>query len=297
MRGYFFRQAWRNLRQNPLMSAITLGTITISFLILGIFVIILLNAKGLMEEWGSRIQVTAYLFDGVDAEKAAHLQERVAGFAEVQQVLYRTKEEALKILEARLQGRQGLLKGLPKNPLPASLEIRLKPEYQQSFGVQGLANRLKGNPEIEDVQWGSDWVDRFSAFMALAEVLGLSLGALLLLATIFVISNTIRLSIFARKEEIEVMRSVGATGFFIRGPFYIEGILHGFFGAGLSLAVLFGLYQLFMAKVYGPLQDLLGNFPLRFLTFEQTAALALGGLILGLLGTQVSVGRFLRVTG
>ncbi|MGE5253725.1 MAG: FtsX-like permease family protein, partial [Planctomycetaceae bacterium] len=123
----------------------------------------------------------------------------------------------------------------------------------------------------------------------------LGLGGLLLLATILVISNTIRLSIFARREEIEVMRSVGATGPFIRAPFYIEGILQGFLGAALALAVLFALFQIFLARVYLPLKDLLGNFPARFLSPEQMAAVALGGLILGLFGTQVSVGRFLRL--
>jgi cell division transport system permease protein len=131
--------------------------------------------------------------------------------------------------------------------------------------------------------------------MELLEVLGLGLGGLFFLATIFVISSTIRLNIFARREEIEIMRFVGATGLFIRAPFYIEGILQGFMGACLALAMLFAFFQLFSTKVYDPLKDLLGNFPVHFLTVEQMAAMALGGLALGLLGTQVSVGRYLRV--
>jgi cell division transport system permease protein len=131
--------------------------------------------------------------------------------------------------------------------------------------------------------------------MVLFQVLGLGLGGLLLLTTIFVISNTIRLNIFARRDEIEIMRLVGATGLFIRAPFYIEGILQGLLGTGLALAILFVFFQLFLTKVYEPLKYILGNFPLHFLTSEQTAVLALGGLTLGLLGTQVSVGRYLRI--
>jgi len=210
-------------------------------------------------------------------------------------VHYRSKDEALKALEERLKGRQGLLKGLPRNPLPASLEIQLKPEYQNSLGVQRLVEKLRGAPEVEDLQFGAEWVERFSAFMELLEVLGLGLGGLFFLTTIFVISSTIRLNIFARREEIEIMRFVGATGLFIRAPFYIEGILQGFMGACLALAMLFAFFQLFSTKVYDPLKDLLGNFPVHFLTVEQMAAMALGGLALGLLGTQVSVGRYLRV--
>jgi len=293
--GYFFRQAWQNLNQSRWINAITLGTITISFLIFGLFLVIFLNAKGLMEEWGSRIRVTAYLADSLSGEQVSELRGRISQFKEVQEVGYRSKDEALKTLEENLKGRQGLLKGLPRNPLPASLEIQLKPEYRNASGVQGLVAQLKGVPGVEELQFGSEWVERFSAFMILLQVLGLGLSGLLLVATIFVISNTIRLNIFARQQEIEIMRYVGATGLFIRTPFYIEGMLQGFLGACLALAVLFLFFQLFFTKVYGPLKDMLGNFPLHFLTWEQAALMALAGVALGLFGTQVSVGRYLRV--
>jgi cell division transport system permease protein len=295
MRPYFFRQAWQNLSQNPWINAITLGTITVSFLVLGLFLVIFLNAQGLMAEWGRRIRVTAYLADSVSGERISRLTEKVRRFEEVQEVQYRSKDEALRILEDRLQGQRGMLKGLPRNPLPASLEILLKPEYRNSPGVNRVAEKLRGTKEIADLQFGSEWVERFSAFMGLFQILGLSLGGLLLLTTILVISNTIRLNIFARRDEIEIMRLVGATGIFIRAPFYIEGVLQGFLGACLSLVILFVFFQVFLIKVYEPLRYLLGNFPLNFLTSNQAVGLVVGGLTLGLLGTQVSVGRYLRV--
>jgi cell division transport system permease protein len=295
MKGYFFRQAWQNLTQNPWLNAITLGTITLSFLILGLFLVIFLNTKGLMAEWGGRIRVTVYLAGSVNQEQIARLQGRILGFEEVQEVSYRSKDEALKVLEEKMPERKELLRGLPRNPLPASLEIRLKGEYQNSEGVRTVVKKLQGATGVEDMQYGSDWLDRFSAFMVLLKVLGWGLGGLLLLATIFVISNTIRLNIFARREEIEIMRSVGATGLFIRAPFYLEGVLQGFLGAVFSLAMLFAFFQFFLTKVYEPMKSLLGNFPAQFLNAEQMAAVALGGVILGLLGTQVSVGRYLRV--
>ena len=295
MKRYFFHQAWQNLTQNPWLNAITLGTITLSFLILGVFLVILLNTKGLMEEWESRIRVTAYLSGSVSAEQVSRLRERVRRLEEVQEVSYRSKDEALKVLEERMPERKELLRGLPRNPLPASLEIRLQGEYQNAKGVQSLVKKLRGLAGIEEVQYGSDWLERFSAFMLFLKFLGWSLGGLFLLATVFVISNTIRLNIFARREEIEIMRSVGATSLFIRAPFYIEGILQGLAGAVLALGVLFFFFQLFLSRVYDPLKNLLGNFPAQFLNSEQMAAVALGGVLLGLLGTQVSVGRYLRV--
>ncbi len=295
MRAYFFRQAWQNLTQNPWLNAITLGTITLSFLILGVFLILFLNTKVLLEDWGRRIRVTAYLDGSLSQDPLNRLREKIVGFEEVQEIRYRSKEEALKLLEEKMPERKELLRGLPRNPLPASLEIRLRGEYQNAEGVRSLVRKLRGLSAIEDIQYGSDWLERFSAFMALLKVLGLGLGGLLLLATIVVISNTIRLSIFGRREEIEVMRSVGATGPFIRAPFYIEGLLQGFLGAVLAVGVLFALFQFFLGRVYEPLRELLGNFPVRFLSLEQMAAVALGGLVLGLFGTQVSVGRFLRL--
>jgi len=291
----FFRQAWQNLDQNPWMNGITLVTIALTFLILGLFLLIFLNFHGLMEEWGSRIRVTAYLAEGVKAEQAARLEEEMRGLPEVREVVYRSKEEALKDLEEKLRGKKGLLRGLPRNPLPASLEMKLKPAYQNPAGVQALIGKFAGESEIVDWQYGAEWIERFSAFVTLFEILGVTLGGLLLVAAIFLISNTIRLNIFSRREEIEIMRLVGATGLFIRAPFYVEGLLQGLIGAFLALVVLFGLFELFLYKVYAPLQDLLGNFSLRFLTWEQAAMLVGGGFLLGFLGTQVSVGRYLRV--
>lgn len=295
MGGYFFRQAWQNLKQNSWMNVITLGTITLSLLVFGLFLVIFFNVKVLLEEWRSRIRVTVYLTDSLSADQTARFREKIRGFEEVQEVGYRSKDEALKTLEERLQGRKGLLKGLPRNPLPASLEIKLKPDYQNSVGVQRLLEKLRGDPQVEDLQYGVEWVERFSAFLVLLQVLGLGLGGLLLTSTILVISNTIRLNIYARREEIEIMRLVGATGFFIRTPFYIEGVLQGFFGAFLSLFILFIFFHLFVTEVYDPLKSLLGFFHLYFLTLEQMAAMIIGGVVLGFIGTQVSVGRYLRV--
>jgi cell division transport system permease protein len=295
MKGYFFRQARQNLTQNPWLNAITLGTIALSFLILGLFLILFLNTKGLLEDWGGRIRVTAYLDGSMTLDQVTQLREKILGFEEVLEVKHRSKEETLKLLEEKMPEKKELLRGLPRNPLPASLEIRLKGEYRSSEGVKSLVKKLQGGSGIEDLQYGSDWLERFSAFMALLKVLGLGFGGLLLLATIVVISNTIRLNIFARREEIEIMRSVGATGLFIRAPFYIEGLLQGFLGASLALAMLYAFFQVFLTKVYEPLKGLLGNFPAQFLSLEQMAAVALGGMVLGLFGAQVSVGRYLRL--
>jgi cell division transport system permease protein len=295
MKVFFFRQAWQNLIQNLWINAFSLATIMFSFLILGLFLLVAVNARGLMEEWGNRIRVTAYLAEAVTPEEANRLQDKIRDFEEVQGIAFRSKEEALKSLEGKFPGRAGLLKGLSRNPLPASLEIQLRPAFRNKTGVDRLAGRMKTIEGISDLQYGAEWVERFSAFVFLLQVLGAGMSGLLLAATVLIVAHTIRLNIFSRREEIEVMRSVGATGLFIRAPFYLEGIFQGLVGAGLALGFLCALFQLFWVKAYDPLKVLLGNFPLHFLPWEQGAGLALGGLLLGFLGTQVSVGRYLKI--
>ncbi len=293
--GYFWKQAWQNLNQNRWMNAVTLATITLSFIVVGIFLIIFLNTQELLKEWQSRMRITAYLSDSLSANEIKKLKDDLLGLTEVEEITYRSKEEALKSLAEKLKDKQNLLQGLPRNPLPASFEIRLKPAYQHSSGVHHLVTKLRNFSQITDLQYGIQWIEKLSAFLILFQVLSWSLGGLLAITTIFTISNTMRLKIFARRDEIAIMRSVGATGLFIRAPFYLEGLLQGLCGASLAMLILFLIFRAFLKTIYEPLQSLLGYFPLFFLNGEQIGAIVLAGLILGFLGTQVSVGRFLRV--
>lgn len=293
--GYFWKQAWQNLNQNRWMNAVTLATITLSFIVVGIFLIIFLNTQELLRDWQSRMRITAYLSDSLSTNEIKKLKDDLLGLTEVAEVTYRSKEEALRSLAEKLKDKQNLLQGLPRNPLPASFEIRLKPAYQHSAGIHHLVGRLRTFSQITDLQYGWEWIEKLSAFLILFQVLSWSLGGLLAITTIFTISNTMRLKIFARREEIAIMRSVGATGLFIRAPFYLEGLFQGFLGASLAMLLLFLIFRTFLKTIYQPLQSLLGNFPLFFLNGEQIVAIVAAGLILGFLGTQVSVGRFLRV--
>lgn len=293
--SYFLRQAWQNLNQNRWLNTITLATITLSFLIIGVFIIIFLNTQELFKDWQSRLRVTAYLVDPLTPKEVEKIKENVLSLREVGKVIYHSKEEALKGLAEKLKDKKELLQGLSRNPLPASLEIYLKPEYQYSWGVQQLVEKLKKLPQIADLQYGGEWMEKLSAFLILFKVLSLILGGLLAIAVIFIMANTMRLNIFARREEIAIMRSIGATGLFIRTPFYMEGLFQGFLGASLALLLLFLIFRTFLSTVYEPLRPSLGNFHLYFLSWEQAGAIILSGLILGFLGTQVSLGRFLRI--
>lgn len=286
---YSFSEAIRNIRDNPLTSLVAVATITFSLTIFGIFGIFFVNTKGVLDSWGSQVHVMVYLVDGIGEDRLYTLRRQITGMREVEGVDYITKERAYLTFKEGLKGEKGVVEGLTTNPFPASLELRIRREFRNSEGVKGLVSRLKGLDGVDDIQYGQEWVERFSAFLGFAKVVGVTIGIFLLIATVFTISNTIKLTLYARRDEIEIMRLVGATDLFIKTPFLIEGMVEGFLGAVLAIAFIYGGMYLLMWKV-----------PIHFIRSVDIPpfllmGLLIGGLFLGALGSITSVRRFLRV--
>lgn len=200
-------------------------------------------------------------------------------------------EEAMSRFKASFPDLRDILTQLQKNPFPPSLEIRLKDGASPEVGV--LIRQIRAMKGVEDIQFNKEWVDRMVSFSRLAKAVGYFLGGILVLASFFIISNIVKLNVLARKNEIEILRLVGATNTFIRIPFLLEGMVLGAFGSLLSLGVLFILIRLFPLSIgtSGFLRELL-NF--RYLTVSQAVGLVLSGAIIGLLGSAGSVSRFLK---
>jgi cell division transport system permease protein len=289
---YFLRKALENIWTNPFLSLVTLSTIAISMLILGLFSLIYLNVQQSLHQMGGELQITAYLQETISPEQAEMLRSKVADWPEVEGIIYISKKQALARFRSQLREYAGILEGLKENPLPASLELTLMPQYGRSGNIKELSTRLGRLPGVAEVQYGRKWMAKLRVFVEVMKLVGITVGGLLLIATIFVISNTIKLTFYSRREELEIMRLVGATDFFIKAPFLIEGLLHGLGGAllaagSLSLLILFLFSHLDLplrlAVMAGslPMGQLVGGF--------------LGlGLLLGVLGSMVSLRRFLR---
>jgi cell division transport system permease protein len=289
---YFLRKALGNIWTNPFLSLVTLSTIAISMLILGLFSLIYLNVQQSLHQIGGELQITAYLQETVSPEQAEVLRTKVADWPEVEGITYISKEQALARFRSQLREYAGILKGLKENPLPASLELTLMPQYGRSGNIKELSTRLGRLLGVAEVQYGRKWMAKLRVFVEVMKLVGITVGGLLLIATIFVISNTIKLTFYSRREELEIMRLVGATDFFIKAPFLIEGLLHGLVGAllaagGLSLLILFLFSHLDLPL---RLAVMAGSLPA-----GQLVAGFLGlGLLLGVLGSMVSLRRFLR---
>ncbi len=291
---YFTSRAMTNIRQNLLLGVLTVGTITLALLIIALFLLVFVNLEGVTEDWSKRVQVTAYFDRELTPQEVTAFKSRISSLPGTDRIAYVSREEAAKRFRARLKGQESLLEGVSPDVLPSSLEISLQRESRNSEAVAAYVEKLKRVPGIGEVQYGDEWVRRFTTFMNFMRLVGALLGGFLLLAVIFIVSNTIKLTIYARKDELEVLGLVGATRFFIKAPFLIEGIVHGAVGAIFAIAILTACYFGFMHNAGNFLSFNPAETGMSFLPPGYLAALFLGGVMLGFLGSLTSLKRFIN---
>jgi cell division transport system permease protein len=292
---YFTERALLNIRQNVLVNLITVGTICLAFLILSLFLLIYVNLERVTETWSERVQVTVYFDRELSSGEVASFSAKIRAVGGVSGIDYISRDEAMRRFAERLKGQEKLLQDVSPETLPSSLEIRLKRHMRESQAIGGFVSRLKAVPGIGEVQYGEEWVERFSDFMAVVRFAGLLLGGFLVLAVVFIVANTIKLTIYSRKDELELMGLVGATRLFIKVPFLIEGILQGVAGAALALLFLLAAYALFLHNADFLLSFSQAAAGLVFLPPSHCALLLGGGALLGFLGSLTSLKRFITL--
>ncbi|MFQ6037811.1 MAG: cell division protein FtsX [Candidatus Aminicenantales bacterium] len=231
--------------------------------------------------------------DAAPAEKDA-IETALKNSSLVTRVQFVSSQKAMERFLGKFPELQDIVKNLETNPFPPSFEVTLKEKnftYQQTQPFIQNIRQLSG---IEDVQFNREWVEKMRSLSRLARAVGFFLGGILVLASFFIVSNVIKLNVFARKDEIEILRLVGGTNFFIRIPFLTEGVILGVLGGALSLLLLFLIIRLFpfyLGSSLGVLNELV-NF--RYLTFAQCLAMILSGALIGLLGSLSSLAKFLK---
>ena len=207
---------------------------------------------------------------------------------------YTSKEEALQSFKRELKGKESLLEGLGENPIPASLQLRIQDAYQTPEALRQFTSSLSRLEGVEDVQYGQEWVDRLTAAVRMLRLLGLSVCLALGMASLLIVSNTIRLAVYSRAEEIEIMRLVGATKLHIRAPFLLEGLIQGGLGAAVALVLLFGAYRATLWELQLTPGQIFGIGVGSFLDPRWVGAMLAAGAGVGAFGSLMSVGRFLR---
>jgi cell division transport system permease protein len=281
-----FREALLSFRRAPLLSLLSVTAIAFSLFTVGLFGLVALNLRQALRGVEERVEIVAFLLRGTGPETVTLASQDISAFPEVGDVKFVSEDSALAQARRELVEFRDAYRDLQVNPLPASLEIRLRDGYRDSRSAAAVAERVKGFPFVEDVRYGRDWVARLDQLRNLAGVVGLLIGVAFALVAVVIIGVTIRLTIMQRAREIAVMRVVGATNWFIRGPFLLEGALKGLSGGLLALGLAYAAYVVFRGA--GPLGGLV------FFHLLQMLVLLLFGVLLGLVGSLVSVGRHLR---
>ncbi len=241
------------------------------------------------------MQIIFFLEKDMTEAQRVSVENRLEESSLVNNVRYISKEQALERFQQNFPDLRGIIENIEINPFPASFETNLAEENLSPETIMRFIQAMREMDGIEDVQFNRDWVERMQSLSRLARAIGLFLGGILALASFFIISNVIRLNVFTRKEEIEILRMVGATNLFIRVPFLLEGIILGAMGALVSLVLLFLLvkfFPLYLGASLGALEEII-NF--RYLSLTQISILIAGGVMIGFLGSLSSLARFLKV--
>jgi len=282
------REALLSFRRAPLLSILSVTAIAFSLFTLGLFGLVAVNLRQALLGLEERVEIVAYILRGTASETIAVASQDISAFPEVQDVNYVSEDVALQRARAELVEFRDAYRDLQVNPLPASLEVRLKEGYRDAATVERVAQRLKGFGFIDDVRFGREWVQKLDHLRNLTGLVGLLIGLAFAAVAVVIIGVTIRLTILQRAREISIMRLVGATNWFIRGPFLLEGALKGLLGGLLSLVLCYGGYLLFRDQSGGTLAGLV------FFRPEHMVIIIIFGILLGLGGSLVSVGRHLR---
>lgn len=294
--GYFIRRALRGMRQAVFVNAVAVVTIAISLLVVTLFVGVVGQVRGLLDAWGRGLTVTVYLTPKVTADQRAALvtaMHRAAGSGAT--IDHVTPSQAMKRLQRSLGPDASILDGLEHNPLPESYDVH----GAAALGVHGaldrFAARIRSLPGVDDVDYGREWVSKLERLVDLFGLAGMVLGGLILLAAGVMVSNTIKLAVFARRDEIEIMKLCGATDGFVRAPFLIEGLLQGLLGALLAGGIAAALWALAVPQVETALATAFAVTIHPAAPWGDLGWLLAGGALLGLAGSGLSLGRFLDV--
>ncbi len=291
---YFFEAALENIKLNRTMALLSLISLSLTLMLFGLFLLFYYNFQGFIGTLRENIQFSIYINDDIEDGKIEQIQERLSHDERIASFDYISKGKALKIFKAYFQD-QSLLKSLGGNPLPASFEVHVKADFQDPKKLQEMIRDFKALSGVDEVHYGSDLFQNLNAFLRFLRIVGVGIGGFLAVAVMTIVANTIRLHFYNRKEEIEIMKLIGATHRFIKVPFFVEGSLMGFVGGALATLILFSLYS--FSKVH--LQSLggtIGHFQgVRFLPVSMLVGMVVAGGMFGGIGSLVSLNQLLRL--
>ncbi|MFA4858173.1 MAG: permease-like cell division protein FtsX [Candidatus Margulisiibacteriota bacterium] len=286
---FFIIEAFTSFRRSGLMSMIAVGIVMVSLTIFGLFLILILNLGNIIGEISAKMDVSVYIQDELTPKEASAIQIQLSAIPGVHKVMYVTKEEAWKDFVKKYGNRFSLEDVLDDNPLPNTFNVQV----DSTDLVEKVARQASKFDKVTDVRYSGTYLESTKMLVEAVRIGGLVLVLLLTVATLLIVVNTIRLTVLARETEISIMRLVGATNTYIRGPFIIEGILIGALGGVFSILILKVSYDAISARLSSalPFLPVVTNPRQLSLVYFMVAFL---GMLLGMLGGYISVSKLLK---
>lgn len=288
---YYTSEAFKSFKRNSFMSFASIATVALSLFILGIFMILVANLDYFADNLENQVQISIYLKDDLSTNQVMKVGRELKELPDIKQIEFTNKDKAMERLKERMKDQPGILDALEgKNPLPSSYEIT----FTNSEAVRKAAAIVSKYPEVESAHYGQEIVEKLFQITQIIRWGGIALIVFLTLATLFIISNTIRLTVFARRREIGIMKYVGATNWFIRWPFLLEGLFLGFIGGLIADLALFQFYGFIIVAIHDSLAFLpmVSMYPFMY---ETGGILLIISMIIGAIGSTISLKRYMKV--
>jgi cell division transport system permease protein len=279
--GYSFAEAWVSLRRSGRSALVSIGTIAIAFATLGGFLLVSVNAQHVLDQWLQAAEMSVYLQEDVTDAQRADVEQFLRAHPAVAAVEYVSRERALERFRADFPELRDVTVGLGENPFPSAIEVRLKSDEGADAAADSLARDVSGRTGVSDVRYDRRWLQRLLGVVATARYAGALVAGILMLGAAFTVAAVVRLSLYARRDELEIMQLVGAPFSYIRGPAVVEGLLLGGIGAALALIVISILYSSLLQSLGADLAGFVGIGQLRFLGAFEMAIMLLGGVGVG----------------
>ncbi len=291
--GYFIKCAFENIRLNRSLAFFSVITLTLTLMLFGLFLLFYYNVQSFITSIQQDVAFSVYLHEGISEDDLGRIRRSLAADERVLSSRYLSKDDALELFKKEFQG-ESLVQHLGANPLPASFEVNVKPPYQNPKAIEEMTTEISKFSGVEEVQYGAEWLKNFNDVLMLLKWSGLGIGGLLAVAVVTIIAHSVRLHFYDRREEVEIMKLIGATHRFIKNPFLLEGMMIGAVSGALSCGAIYGLFHLsntHLTQMGGMLGKLM---QLHFLPPRMIAGIVLTGALLGGIGGEASLTYLLR---
>lgn len=289
--SYFWGETFRSLFRNRFMAIASVLTVTLSMFILGVFLSAVLNINHMASYLENQVEMTVYLKDGLTTDQVMGIGKYLKAQPGMKEIKFTNKDQAMEDFRERMGDQQGLLDAINGNPLPASYQMSFQTPEQLKTAAEVVA-KYQG---VETVQYGKDIIEQLYKVAQVIRLSGIVLIIFLAGAELFIISNTIRLTVFARRREIQIMKYVGASNGFIRWPFLFEGMVIGFLGSGFASFILWEGYKTVVSEMVAAGLVFIPMIPLWPFMGYTTLIILAAGIVIGVMGSAISLRKYMKV--